>query len=187
MLSIVACSSVACFVFGGEFSPERLDKIHEEDERWTDWLNKYIKGVLYVGMPVDEFVRLFTKDESWADPERPYIISHDDNRYIITGRKGIRYRLTFKDSLLEKLEQYAWEKIPVVTAHYADFTFLLKGDKSTNAPSFYDGMSEKEFLKIFSSSILSHSKDRYVVIGKNGWKYRVTFSSEGYLIGIETI
>jgi hypothetical protein len=53
-------------------------------------------------------------------------------------------------------------------------------------------MPESEFLQIFSNSILSHSKNRngenrYVFIGKDGWKYRVIFSSEGYLIGMESL
>jgi len=114
MLIILACGSMSCIYRGyrGEFSPQRLDKIHEEHERWTDWINEYIKGVLYVGMPVDEFVRLFTKDDSWTDSERPYIISHKDNRYYFVGRKGIRYRVTFKDGLLAKLEQRAWKTPP---------------------------------------------------------------------------
>lgn len=185
LIPLVFCYMTS-LAFGGEFSPGRLDKIHEEDKRWTDWINKYLKGVLYVGMPVDEFVRIFTKDNSWIDSEKPYIISHKDNIYIIVGRKEMKYRVTFKDGLLEKLEQHTWEKIPVVTAHYADFTFLLKGYKSTNAPGFYDGMPEDEFLQTSSGSITSQSGGRYVVIGRNGRKYRVTFTN-GFLSGMESI
>lgn len=187
MLITLVCSSIACLVFGGEFSSERLDKIHEEDKSWSEWLDKYIRNVIYVGMPVNEFVKLFTKSEPWPDLERPYILSHKDNSYIFVGRKGIRYKVTFRDGLLEKLEQYTWEKIPLITAHYKDFSHLLRGYKPVNSPGFYDEMTENEFLSIFANSILSHSKNRYVVVGKNGWKYRITFSEEGFLIGIDTL
>lgn len=190
MFLILACSSIGCIAFGSELSPKRMEEANEEDVKWQDWVAKYIKDVLYFRMPVDEFVRLFTKDASWTEPEKPYIISHDGNQYIIIGRKQIKYRVTFKDGLLEKLEQYVRNVIPLVplpVGCYADFSHLLKGYKSPNASGFYDGMSEEEFLQVFSDAILSHSKNSYVIVGKNGRKYRITFSSKGYLIGMQDV
>lgn len=180
MLITVACSCVACSVFEGEFSPRRIDRLHEEHKRWSDWVKKYIKDVLYVGMPEDEFVRLFTKDESWGDAEKPYIINHKDNEYIIVGRKEIRYKVTFKNGLLAKLKQRTWEKIPVVTTQYKDFTFLLKGHKYTDG--LYKGMPEDEFFKKFSHKIVSKfergNENGYILLLKHGNRLEVCFKDK---------
>lgn len=178
MFVLMACSSLSNKAFGDKFSSEGVEDI-KKDKQWSEWLYKYIKNVLYVDMPTDEFVRLFTKDASWSDSERPYIISHKDNKYIVAGVNGTKFRLTFNNGLLEKLEEYGWEKfIP----HYGDISIYLKGYKNNYDQGFYDGMPEQEFLTMFSGSILSHSKDRYVVVGKNGKKYQVIFKN-GYLNG----
>lgn len=185
MLILIACSSISCAAWG-EFSPERIDKMHEEDKKWSNWFEKYIKSVLYVGMPEDEFVRLFTKDKSWVDSQRPYIIKHKGSEYIVLALNGVKHRVSFTDGKLDQFETLGYEKIPIIGSTSWDYTSSLRGYKAKNAPGFYDGMSEDEFLATFSGSILSHSENRYVVTGKNGRKYRVTFK-DGYLIGMETI
>lgn len=190
MLVVLVCGFMASCTFGGELSSKRSTEVNEEYTKWQDWVDKYIKNVLYFKMPVDEFVRLFTKNNSWVEPERPYIVSHDENNYVIIGRKNIKYRVIFKGGLLDKLEQYTWDVLPIVpipVTTYKDFSHLLKGYKSPNAPGFYDSMPEEEFLKVFSGEVLSHSKNSYVIVGKNGRKYKITFSPKGYLVGMGDI
>lgn len=183
MLIILACSFMSYSAFSGEFSPERLDKIHEEDRKKDAWYDRYITSVLYVGMPESEFVDSFTKDSSWNDSERPYIINHKGDRYVIVGLDGIKHRITFDSGLLVKFEQYGWEKSPVLTS-YRDVTGFLKGYKNTSGPGFYNAMPEGEFLQNFSGLVLSQLGNRYTVVGKNGKKYRVTFTN-GFLSGME--
>lgn len=161
---------------------ENLKKANEEDKKWSVWLKIYIKDVLSVGMPEEEFVRLFTKDESWDDPERPYITSQKNNRYVFVGINKNRFRVTFKKGLLEKLELYGLEKFPMLFPHYMDVCTFLKGYNDRYATAFYDGMLEEEFLKVYSGSILAHKNDWYVVKEKDGRKFKLTFKN-GYLIG----
>lgn len=165
--------------FGNEYSVEAGKKAMEEDEKWSNWLKKYIEDVLYVGMPVDKFIKLFTKDEGWTDPERPYIISHNKNRYIFIGINKTKFRVSFKNGLLEKLEQYGWEKFIL---HYTDASIYLKGYNNPYAHTFYSGMPEEEFLKIYSGAILVHKKNWYIIKEKNGLKWKVIFEN-GYLSG----
>jgi hypothetical protein len=112
--------------FGDEYnlSSEDAKKSIEEDRKWSTWVEKYIENVLYVGMPESEFVKLFTKDESWTDHEKPYIISHKDNRYVFLGINKNKFRATFKNSSLEKLEHYGWNKFILC---YTDVSIFLKG------------------------------------------------------------
>ncbi|MFH1232066.1 MAG: hypothetical protein V1709_11295 [Planctomycetota bacterium] len=168
--------------FGDEFnlSPEEAKKSMEEDRKWRAWLKKYIKDVLYVGMSENEFVKLFTKDESWTDSESPYIISQNKNRYVFMGLNKNKFRVTFKNGLLEKLEEYGWEKFILC---YNDVSTFLKGYNDRYATAFYDGMSEEEFLKLYSGSILVHKKDWYVVQERDGRKFQLKFKN-GYLIGM---
>lgn len=185
MLILLACSSMSCAAWG-EFSPERIDKMHEEDKKWSNWFEKYIKSVLYLGMPEYEFVRLFTKDKSWIDSQRPYIIKHRGSNYIVLALNGVKHRVLFTDGKLYKFETLGYEKIPIIGPASWDYTSSLRGYKAENAPGFYDGMPEDEFLKTFYDSILSHSENSYVVTGKNGRKYRVSFTN-GFLSGMESI
>ncbi len=182
MLVLLMCSNLPKYAFGGDFNPSRLEKLNEEDRKWSGWLKKYIKDVLYVGMPVDKFVRLFTKDESWSDSESPYIISQKDNKYIISGINKNKFRATFKDGALERLELYGLEKFPMLFPHYMDVSTFLKGYKSPYAHVFYDGMPEEEFLKVYSDAILVHKNDWYIIKETNGHKWKVIFK-DGYLIG----
>lgn len=190
MLIILGCSSMSCAAWG-ESRPERPDKAYEEYGKVSIWYEKY----LYFEMPVDEFVSLFTKDILTDDPDKPHIINHKNNSYIVKDSKGTKYRITFENGLLTKFEKFGWEKIPIITAAYYERTYLLRGsevleERAKTNRGFYSFMPEKEFLRTFSNSILSHSRNRdgenyYVIIGKDGRKHRITFSSEGFLIGME--
>ena len=178
MLLMLACGSMGCIAFGGEFSPERVKGANEEHNMLDEWSKKYIEDVLYIGMPVDEFVRLFTKDNSWAEPERPYIVSHDENSYMIIGRKKIKLRVAFKDGLLDKLEQHKWDMLPLVPVplhYYADCSFLLKGHKYMDG--LYKGMSEDEFLKNFSDKIIRKFDNCYVIL-RNGRRFVIEFKDK---------
>ncbi len=87
-------------------------------------VQQYIEGVLYVGMPEEEFVRLFTKASS-TDPDQPYIIEHKDNQYILLEFPSAseKARVTFRNGTLVKLERYGTGSYPW---GYADRTYLLK-------------------------------------------------------------
>lgn len=167
--------SLGCFAFGSDFSPGRLGKANEEDANWKNWLDKYIRGVLYIGMPVNEFLKNFTKDGSWTDSERPYIIGNEDNNYIIVGRKNLKYKVIFKDNLLEKLEQYTYDKIPIVTAHYENVPFYLKGEKIIDG--LYQGMSEEDFLNTFSDKILMKFEKGYLISTNDKHKLGIKFTN----------
>jgi hypothetical protein len=166
-----------------EYRMKEIDKQYQQGKREDDWWEKYIRNPLYIGMPEDEFVTLFAKRESNSDIERPYILNKKGNAYIVIGFGGKeKYRFTFVDGLLSKYEQFGLGQNPF---GYSVSTFLLKGYKA-NGPGFYNAMPEDEFLRTFSGSILSHSGNRYVVTGKNGRKYRVSFT-DGFLAGMESI
>lgn len=173
MLVLLVCSSISCLVFGAEFNLEENGRIQQEDKKWSSWLNKYVKSVLYIGMPEGKFASLFTKDIFWSDSDRPHIIHHKNDKYIIMGLKSRKYRVTFKNGLLLKLEEYGWEKIPLLTANYRDVSDLLKGYEISEG--LYKGMPEDEFLRNFSHEILSKFKNGYVVVTKKGEKYGVEF------------
>jgi hypothetical protein len=178
MLLILIFTSLSCLTFGGEFNSEKGSKIYNDYKEASTWYEKY----LYFEMPEDEFVSLFTKDRLTEDSDAPQIINHKNNSYIVKDSKGTKYRITFDKSFLVKFEIFGWEKIPFITAAYRDYTYSLKGYESKSKPGFYNGMPEEEFLKTFSGSILSGSKNNYYeIIGKDGRKYRVFFSSEGFI------
>lgn len=174
--------NLTSFAFNGigEYSPEELKKLNEEDEKWNVWLKKYIKEVLYVGMPEDEFVKIFTKDDLWSDPERPYIIKHISGSYYLIGRKGMRYKVTFKNGVLGELAQRTWEKIPIITTHYKDFTHLLREYKYTEG--LYKGMPEDEFLKKFFHKVISKferdNENGYILLLKHGNRLEVCFENK---------
>jgi len=174
MLIILGCSSISCAAWG-EFSPERIDKMHEEDKKWSNWFEKYIKSVLYVGMPEDEFVRLFTKDKSWIDSQRPYIIKHKGSEYIVLALNRVKHRVSFTDGKLDKFETLGYEKIPIIGSTSWDYTSLLRGYKISEG--LYKGMSEQEFLQNFSDSILSKFKNGYVILINDGKKYGIEFTN----------
>lgn len=186
LMMILFTKQISGFAFfGDEYNPnsEEVKKSIKEDRKWSAWLEKYIKSVLYVRMPEDEFVRLFTKEESWVDLERPYIISRKNNTYVFIGINKNKFRAIFKESSLTKLELYGLEKFPMLFPHYMDVSPFLKGYSDRFATAFYDGMPEEEFLKVYSGSILAHKKDWYVVQEKDGRKFQLKFSN-GYLNGI---
>lgn len=183
LLIFLILVSISCVSWGEHMTKETEDYMYEDT-----WLEKYIRNVLYVGMPEEEFVKLFTKTSDWTDPKRPYIKKHVKNYYIVSGLNTSYVgdcRITFSNGLLVKYERFGWGKIPIIDSGYTDLTDLLKGYKA-NGPGFYNAMPEGEFLTTFSGSILSHSENRYVVTGKNGRKYRVSFTN-GFLAGMESI
>lgn len=152
----------------------QMDEGRNNEELWR----KNIEAKIYVGMSIDDFKSLF---QDCITKEEENII------YFSEPETGGKSRVTFTDDLLSKYERFGrWYGI-YGTGNYADVTFALRGYKNNNAPGFYTGMSENEFLNLFSASILSHSRNHYVVIGKNGAKYRLTFSIEGFLIGVECL
>ena len=178
MIILTSCTS-----FSNLITEDIQDPMYEDN-----WLEQYFNDVLYVGMPEEEFVMLFTKTLDWADSKRPYITKHIKNYYIVSGLNTSYVgdcRITFSNGLLIKYERFGWGKIPIIDSGYTDLTDFLKGYKA-NGPGFYNAMREDEFLKTFSGSILSHSENYYIATGKNGRKYKVTFK-DGYLIGMETI
>lgn len=126
MLILLGDHTFGCAFFGDEYNPnpEEAKKSMEEDKKWNAWIEKYIENVLYVGMPEDEFVRLFTKYESWVDQERPYIISRKNNRYTFLGINDNKFRVTFKNQLLDKLEHYGLNKFILC---YTDVSIFLRG------------------------------------------------------------
>lgn len=190
ILMIIICNLLSCSTLGDEFSSEKLSKTYREDETTSMWYEEYP----YFEMPEDEFVELFTKSILRDVPSKPSIVKYKNNAYIVKEANGQKYRFTFENGLLTKFEIFGWEKIPFITAAYRDYTHLVRGsaileERTKNRRGFYDAMPEEEFLKIFSNAILSHSKSRdgenhYVFIGKDEEKYQVTFSREGYLIGM---
>ena len=172
----------SCTSFNEHITKEANDSMYEDN-----WLVKYIDNVLYVGMSEEEFVKLFTRTSDWTDANRPYIKKHVKNYYIVSGLNTSYVgdcRITFSNGLLVKYDRFGWGKIPIIDSGYTDLTSFLKGYKVKNSPGFYDGMSEDEFLQSFAGSVLSHSDNRYVIMGKNGRKYRVTFK-DSYLIGMD--
>lgn len=173
-LVLLICSSVSCVTWS-EFSPERIDKIDEEDRKREVWYEKYIEDVLFIGMFEEEFARLFAKNENWNDSQRPYITDHKKNIYFVIGLKGEKYRITFENGLLAKFEIFGWEKIPFITATYRDYTHLLRGYKYRGS-GFYKGMSEGTFLKKFSNQIILRLKNGYVVLMVDGHKYGAEFT-----------
>ncbi len=91
-----------------------------------------------------------------------------------------KFRVTFKNGLLEKLEQYGWEKFIL---HYSEVNSFLKGYDEQYATGFYNGMPEEEFLKVYSGAILDHKRDWYNIKEKDGRKFQVKFYN-GYLMGV---
>lgn len=87
---------------------------------------QYVESVLYVGMPEDEFIQLFTETPRPTDSDRPYIIERNGHRYIILELplKGEKARVTFHEGTLVRFERYGTGSNPW---GYADETYMLKG------------------------------------------------------------
>lgn len=173
VLTISACGLISCASWG-EFSPQRIDKLHEADTKRNLWFEKYIESILFVGMPEDEFVKLFTKNDSWNDPQKPYIIKHNTSSYIVLCPDGVKHRITFVDAKLDKFETLGYEKIPIIGSTAWDYTSLLRGFKYSDGLTV--GMSEEEFLRNFSNAVRSKLKDGYVIQSEDGRKFGVEFN-----------
>ncbi len=150
---------------------------------------KYIYDVLYVGMPKEEFVDKFTKNVSYEGTARPYIFNKEKDVYCITfpdlpylrTEINLINRITFKEGKLIKYEIRHMNEPPFMWCSYSDYTDTLKG--FVDVSGFYRGMSEEEFLKVFSDKIIRHSEDQYIFIANNGKKYLIRFEN-GKLCGI---
>lgn len=177
LINIISCTAME------EYKMKEIDRQFQQTKKEDEWWEKYIRHPVYVGMTETEFVNLFERKEANGDTDRPHIINKKGNSYIVVGLDGKeKYRFTFADGLLLKYEQFGLGQNPF---GYSDSSFLLRGFEA-DGPGFYSAMTEDEFLQTFSGSILSHSKDYYIVTGKNGRKYKIKFKN-GYLIGMETI
>ena len=171
-----------------DYSQNRLG----EDPIWE----KYIYNVIYVGMPEEKFVKLFTWDKEFEGTLRPYILDRKENIYYLLEphidfmKKGLgqsniantgKTRVEFENGLLIRYEIQYWDKPPFIFLVWGDRSAELKG--FTNGLGFYKGMSEEEFLKVFSDRILKHRMNQYVFIAKDGKKYQVNFE-DGKLYGL---
>jgi hypothetical protein len=104
-------------------SPEE----HASQVKQGQLRQRYLYDVLYVGMPEEQFLKLFTKTSAWTDPDRPYIAQRQDHTYILLATPRYdndRARVTFKDGDLVKCEEYGQGDNPW---GYSDSTFLLRG------------------------------------------------------------
>ena len=160
---------------------------------------KYIYNIAYVGMTEKEFLNFFTWSKEFEGTLRPYIVKHIKDTYYLNEpvynfmRKELHWsnisntdtsRIKIKNGRLVKYEVQYWDKPPFVFLVYSDNTNLLRG--YVDDRGFYNAMSESDFLREFSGSLLSHKGDKYVFICKNGKKYRAIFYN-GYLIGQEPL
>ena len=142
-------------IYGGKSDQEILKNYVQnwlgEDPVWE----KYIYNVIYVGMPEDEFVKLFTWNKEFEGTLRPYIVKDiRDIYYFIEPevkfmKKYLKQsniantgkaRVKFKDGLLVKYESQYWGKPPFVFLIWGDLTTDLK-NKSVN---FQDRVTAKE-------------------------------------------
>ena len=127
LLALVGSTSCASLGSNGPFIPwaqsEREREISDKiDEVWQ----RNVREVLYVGMPEEEFLKQFTKSNTWNDPDRPYIIQQSGHTYVFL--QAPRYgqdkgRVTFVTGALVKYEQFGLGENPF---GYTDCTFLLQ-------------------------------------------------------------
>jgi len=134
LLALVALPSCAAGESRKPFIPwAQSEREREIGDRIDEIWERFIHEVLYVGMPEEEFVQLFTKSSSWKDPDRPYIIEREEHRYIFL--QAPRYgkdqgRVTFVNGALSKYEQFGLGQNPF---GYTDCTFLLRPAKGVPA------------------------------------------------------
>lgn len=200
LISLVAVNiSFAADIHSGESDQELLISYTQHWIGNNPVSQKYIYDVIYIGMPQDDFEKIFIRKEEFEGTMKPYIVKKNNDVYYLYEpgfdfmKKKLRSnlantgksRIKFEDSRLVKYEVQYWGKPPFVYLVYSDATHNLKGFVKEDT-GFYDGMAEEDFLKVFSGKILSHKKDKYVFWGKDGRKYRVVFY-EGYLIGRERL
>lgn len=104
---------------------------------------KYITGILYVGMPEEEFVKQFTWNESFDGTIKPYITKHVKNIYYIKvpftkilnrtfgSVNRETERITFRDGKLIKYERQYRAQPPFMFLVYSDDTYLLSDEYKT--------------------------------------------------------
>lgn len=170
---------------------------------------KYFYNVLYVGMPEENFVNRFTKNASYEGTARPYIFKKAGTIYYITFPNlpylrdiSLVSRITFLDGKLIKSESRHMGEPPFMWYSYSDDTDYLRGNYTFNAtnsfkelslpennPARLSSMSEQEFLSQIKTDNYFHlvkeqsakSGNRYIIQGKNGKKWRLSFYPEGGL------
>ena len=124
--TLILLFSTSCSSFSENMIKTTKDSMFEDN-----WLAKYFYNILYVGMPEEEFVKLFTKNIDWTDTERPYIKKHYKNYYIVSGLNTSYVpdcRIVFQNGFLVKYESFGWGKVPLLDSGYTDYTYLLKGN-----------------------------------------------------------
>lgn len=92
-------------------------------------VSKYVENVLYVGYSENDFISRFTRDSSWTDPERAYIIEHQGNQYIILtlpGPTDDKARVTFDNGKLIKYEKF---DLGTNRGGYSNCTAMLRGSR----------------------------------------------------------
>ena len=106
-------------------SPIDRAKSDEQSRLWR----VYVYDVLYVGMPEEEFVRLFTRSGSAFD--HPYIVAQSDHQYVFLeypSQEHDKARVTFQGGRLIKYERYGLGTNPW---GYSNATALLRTAPST--------------------------------------------------------
>ncbi len=114
----------------GAPSPQEREISNKIDEVWQ----RNVREVLYVGMPEEEFLKQFTKTNSWNDLDRPYIIQQSGHTYVFL--QAPRYgqdkgRVTFVNGTLVKYGQFGLGENPF---GYTDCTFLLQRREDRRRP-----------------------------------------------------
>ena len=102
------------------------------DDRKDRLWRGYTFNVLYVGMPEEEFVRLFSNQA--GSGERPYTIEQSNHRYVFLEfpalSKTDKARVTFENGRLVKYERFGLGTNPW---GYSNSTVLLRPAKGVKA------------------------------------------------------
>ena len=149
-------------------------------------INKYIDNDVHYKMPEEEFIKMFTKKEDWQDKNKPYIIKHKKNYYVLKEpdvyffgiTQGGKIKVTFENRKLVKLVSSGWEGLPIFRLDY-DCTHFLKYYEIQNG--LYVGMPEKEFLHKFSNRTMAKAAEGYYALVMSDGSYRVVSFNDGIL------
>ena len=107
-------------------------KEHAIAEETNRLFNKYIIGILYLGMPEKDFVKEFSYPRN-NEPDYPYITETAQHQYVLLEfpryDKKQKGRLTFKNQKLVKYERYGLGNYPW---GYTDCTMYLRQQKQNS-------------------------------------------------------
>jgi len=150
-------------------------------------INKYMDNDVYFKMPESDFVKMFTRTDSWSNHEKPYIIKKIKNYYLLkdpsTGKFGItqggKFKVTFKNNQLVKLEISGWYGLPIFR-DLLDATHQLKLYEIEDG--LYVGMPKNEFLIRFVDRIVGKVSEDYYAIEAKGGGYRTVSFEDDLLI-----